>query len=342
MRHRIPPGTAHRVVAPVRTDPDGVGGPTRRQASGPEWRRSSHGLYVPSDVELTPAQRVLEAGYLVPRCGAVTGWGSLHWQGATWFTGTRADGTLVDVDIAVPAHRIRTQAGFHMTGDRFDPAEAVSLDGIWVAWPVPAAFFAMRYAPSVTEAALVLAMAAFDDLVSVEEMTAHALDHPAYTGVPRCRDALPRAVENCWSPQEFRMLTWWEDAGFPSPLANRPVFDLAGRHIGTPDLIDPVAGVIGQYDGGVHLVGDAPRADAVRDAAFEHHGLEQVTARAGDLGGRFVSDLRSAYARAAARPQSDRTWTTELPGWWVPTFTVEQRRALSAADRERWLGYRAA
>lgn len=338
----VAPGTEHGVVAPVRPDPTGRRPPTRRQAAGPGWRRSSQGLYVPADVPLTPAQRVVEAGVLVPRAGAVTGWGALTWRTGGWFTGTRPDGSLVEVDLAVPAHRIRSRPGFHVTGDRFFPYEATNVDGIWVALAVVAAFFEMRYAASVRQAAAVLAMAAYDDLVSVAEMEEHALAHPAYTGVPQCRDALPLVSENCWSPQEQRMLSVWElDAALPRPLVNQPLFDLRGHHIGTPDLVDVRAGVLGQYDGGLHLVGDAPERDATRDSVYARHGLETVTARAGDLGGGFVAALRSAYARAARRPQADRTWTADLPSWWVPTFTVEQRRALCAEDRERWLRYRA-
>lgn len=343
MQLRTTPGTLHGAEGPVRTDDTGQRGPTRRQAAGPHWRRSSRGLYVPSSVPLTPAQRVLEAGYLVPRYGAVTGWGALLWHGASWFDGTSADGGLVPVDIAVPAHRIRSQAGFHMTGDRFDHHEASCVDGIWVASAAMATFFAMRYAASVRQAATVLSMAAYADLVSIEEMTTYALDRPAYTGVPQARAALARADENCWSPMEVLMLDTWERAGFGRPLTNRPVFDFDGRHLGTPDLVDPVRGVVGQYDGRVHLVGSRPADDAGRDERFRRYGLETVTARAGDLGtGRWDAALRDAYARAAARPSYDRAWTLDLPASWVPTHTVELRRALTAEERGRWLRYRAA
>ena len=56
----------------------------------------------------------------------------------------------------------------------------------------------------------------------------------------------------------------------------------------------------------------------------------------------FVARLREAYARAERRPAEDRRWLPGLPGWWTPTFTVEQRRRLSAAERSRMLRYRQA
>ncbi len=53
----------------------------------------------------------------------------------------------------------------------------------------------------------------------------------------------------------MRMI-WVVDAGLPRPLCNMPIFDRHGRHIGTPDLLDPVAGVVGEYDGALHLAGE--------------------------------------------------------------------------------------
>ena len=50
-------------------------------------------------------------------------------------------------------------------------------------------------------------------------------------------------------------LVWELDAGHPRPLCNVPLFDRHGRHLATPDLVDPGAGVVGEYDGAVHLTG---------------------------------------------------------------------------------------
>ena len=124
------------------------------------------------------------------------------------------------------------------------------------------------------------------------------------------------------------------------PLTNRPVFDLDGRHIGTPDLIDPEAGVVGQYDGRLHLAGERRAADLRRDQRFAEHGLRTVIMVAADRRdpAAYHRRLRSAYADATSRPVAQRAYTLELPAWWRPTFTVEQRRALSPEDRRRWLG----
>jgi hypothetical protein len=134
----------------------------------------------------------------------------------------------------------------------------------------------------------------------------------------------------------------WCGAGFPTPLTNRPIFDLNGHHIGTPDLIDPIAGVLGEYDGALHLAGTRRYKDVNREHAFRSHGLEPVVMMSPDLRdqSRFRGRLRDAYARAERAAASDRLWTLQRPPWWPDTFTVEARRQLSDRDRGIWLRHR--
>jgi hypothetical protein len=332
-------------VLPVRVDPTGQAGPTKREAAGPEWRRSSRGWHVQSYVEQTPAQRVAELGMLLPaKYGSVTGWGSLTWRGGWWFTGTRTDRSFLPVPLALARHLLRWQPGMRLCEERWDPAEVEVVDGLPVASAVRAACFEARYAPDLESAVVALDLAAFHDLVSIEEAADWMLRHPSYTGIEQGRQAVGLADENAWSPTEPSMRLEWLRAGFPCPLTNRPIFDRSGRHIATPDLVDPHAGVVGEYNGGLHLEGQRRYADIKRDATYRSLGLEPVEMVAGDLSRRweFRQRLAAAYARAESRPVADRRWTLELPPWWTPTFTVEQRRALSQSERQRLLKNRLA
>lgn len=333
------PGAARGVVAPVRADPRGLTGPTPRAVAGRGWRRSSRGLYVPSYVEQTPAQRVVEVGVLVPRLAAVTGWGALAWHGGRWFSGLGPDGTsALPVPVATARRRIRPQPPFVLCEERLSPLECEHVDGIWVTTALRAVCFAMRYAPHVDAAVEVLDMACFDDLVSLKEVAAWIAGHPSYTGIQQARDAHPLGDENAWSPREVAMRLGWP-AAYPTPLTNRPVFDLDGHHLGTPDLLDPRWGVAAEYDGALHLTSSRRARDLAREERLRRHGLEPVTMVAPDVRDprAFRERLRSAYQRATRRSAADRRWTLALPPWWVPTFTVEQRRALTGRDREVWL-----
>jgi hypothetical protein len=97
-----------------------------------------------------------------------------------------------------------------------------------------------------------------------------------------------------------------------------------------------------EYDGSLHLVGEQRARDVRREEAFRRVGLEVVTVVSEDLAhrARLVRRILDARQRARWQAETRRAWTTDLPSWWVPTRTVEQRRALTDWQRERWLRHR--
>jgi len=337
-----PLGLPRHLAWPVGIDPDGLTGPTEGCARGKRWRRTSRGRYVPAEVELTCEQRIVEAAAVLPAYGGVTGWAGLRWLGGGWFEGVRR-GSASPVTLAVADRSIRPQPGIATSEERLDPTELEVHRGLRVTTAMRSLFFEMRYAATDTEAVQYADMAAYDDLVTRDRVRAFVAVNPGWTGVGRSRVAAADMEENAWSPTEVTMRrTWKHDAGLPSPLCNRPVFDLAGHHLGTPDLIDPVAGVAGEYNSTLHLEGTRRSLDVAKEARLRAAGLEFAEMLTGDLANPFpfINRLREAYARAARIPAADRRWTIELPPWWVPTFTVEQRRALTEDQRARLLRYR--
>lgn len=328
----------------MRIDPDGKSGPTPKQARGPSWRRTSHGLYVPAGVELTTDQRIVEAAAVLPAYGGVTGWAGLSWLGGRWFGGDRS-GEPRPVMLATADRSIRPQPAFGIatSEERMSPRELTVHRGLQTTSAMKSLFFEMRYAATEGEAVQHADMAAYDDLLSRAEVCAFVGINPGWTGIDQARVAAGDMAENAWSPTEVTMRRTWEHvADLPRPLCNRPVFDLNGRHLGTPDLIDPAAGVLGEYNSALHLEGSRRSIDVAREARFRAAGLECVEMLTGDLTDPFpfIGRLREAYARAARIPATDRRWTIEPPPWWIPTFTVEQRRNLTPEQRERLLGYR--
>lgn len=112
-------------------------------------------------------------------------------------------------------------------------------------------------------------------------------------------------------------LVWTLDAGLPAPLCNEPVFSLEGRLLGHPDLFDPVAGLVGEYDGADHLREDRRSRDRTREERFRDHGLEYVALVRGEMRRTafVVERLRAAYRRAPFTPEDQRRWTLEQPAW---------------------------
>ena len=298
---------------------------------------------MPASIDPDDAQqRVLEAAVLLPNVGAVTGWAAYAWVGAKWFAGM---GAGRPVTLATYGHKIVTQPGLAVSAERMPPPERCWVDGLPMTNPARSIVFEMRYAPYVREAVRWLDLAMASDHVSLNEVAAYVSTLNGWTGVGTAREAISLADENVWSPTEVDLrLLWRIDLGLTALVCNRPVFDLDGRHLGTPDVLDLEAGVVGEYDGKLHLEGKRRAVDLAREGLFRAVGLEYVTMVSRDLGdpGGFLRRTLEARSRARQIPAADRRLTIEPPRWWTPTHTVEQRRALSAVERERFLGDRAA
>jgi hypothetical protein len=326
----------------VRVDDEGRAGPTRMQARSKAWRRTSRGLFVPAATPQTVEQRIVEAAAVLPAYGGVTGWAALRWLGGTWFDGTDARGQR-PVVLALMDSSIRAQRGIALSEERVDPTQIAAHAGIRTTIATYALLFEIRHARTDGEASIAADMAAYSDLVSRVELAVLVAQCAGWDGIGRGRKVVGLMDENAWSPAEVTMRgIWTVEAGLPRPLANRPVFDLQGRLIGTPDLLDPMAGVAGEYDSELHLDSARRRRDREREERFRSAGLEPVVMVTGDIGDPwpFVARLRTAYARAVRRPRTDRRWTIEQPSWWTPTETVEQRRALTEDQRATWLRHR--
>lgn len=331
---------------PSRRERAGLEGPTAWGTRSGAWRQVGHNLWVPGHVDRTHRdQRVVEAAAQLPAYGGVTGWASLGWLGGVWFGGVGRGGELRPVPVAVSSgNRMRPREGLVISQEVVTPHNLARIDGVRVTTALWSVGYEVRKAISDEAAVVAFDMAAFNDLVSIAEIRDYIdSDLVARQGVERVRRILPLLDENSWSPMEpVLRLTWVDGVPAARVLMNRPVFDLDGRFVGTPDGIDPVAGVYGMYDGALHLAGEVRHVDVGKEAAYRALGLEGATMMAGDLADRapFQQRLREAYVRAARKPAAERRWTLETPSWWLDTTTVEARRALSTYDRTRLLAHR--
>lgn len=328
-------GEEHRqVTVPVRVGRGHLRGPSRNEVRGPRWRRTSRGFYVPAATRRTPEQRVVEAAVLCPDVAGVTGWAALRWMGAPWFDGTTDGGRReLPVTIATCYPDIRSQPGIVVCQERLRPSEVVEIGGLPVTSAARSVLFEMRYASSLAAAVVVADMAMFSDLVTTDELSEHALLLSGWTGIPQAREALGLACESSWSPMETRLrLLWEQQAGLPRPLANTPVFDLVGRHVATPDLLDVESGLAVEYDGALHLERPQRLTDLRRERRMRAVGLEIFSVVADDLSrpAHLAAQLRRSRRDAIRRRQGVPAWTVDPPAWWRRTQTVAQRRALAA------------
>lgn len=324
-----------RLVRPVRVDPTGASGPTRGQAAGPGWRRTSHGFHVPSDTPRgLPEQRILEQSVRLPAGGAVTGWAGCRLHRVGLLDGLAPDGvTQLPVPLALgTTGRIRGDEQIVRLYEALAREDVTSRYGIRCVVVERAAFDAMRLAEDEREATVVADMVAAAMRSSLVRMRAYVDSHPGCRDISRARRALELASEHSRSPSETRLrLTWVLDAGLPEPWANCEILDLSGRLLGVADLLDPVAGLVAEFDGADHRGRRRHTRDVDRDEAFRRVGLEVVRITGTHLPQRplVVDRLLAGRQRALCEPPGERRWVAR-----PNTLDVEQHLRARAALRE--------
>lgn len=308
------------LVRPVRRDPTGVSGPTRGQARGSRWRSTSYGWYVPTDTNAgSVEQRILEQSVKATGYGAISGWASLRWQGARYFTGEEFGEVLPVPILRAHGGHFEREGDSRISREQLRPSELMTAADVTCTIPARAAFDEMRRCGDLRSAVVALDMTLAAGLLCLGEYAEYVAHMQAWTGVPRVREALSLACADSRSPQESRMrLIWVLDAGLPPPLINRPVFDRTGKLLGLPDLLDAVSGVVGEYDGVDHKDAERHRRDVAREQRYREHGLEYFSLVGGDMRNRglCVDRMLAARRRARRTPKSARRWTTEVPEWW--------------------------
>lgn len=316
-RCSLPPG----LVRPVPVDPSGENGPTRRQASGSRWRRSSPGRYVPSGIDPvgTVEQHILEQATRLPGYGAVTGWASLRWQGAAYFDGRASGSGFLPVPLALGEHMIRGDSTVFIRRGQLAKDERREEHGISCTVWQRALFDEVARRGSLRHAVVAADMTWAAGLGSRAEFWSYLDQVRPRNGVVLNRAVAALARETSWSPQEVWMrLCWVLDAGLPEPLSNVPVFDLEGNLLGIPDLLDPAAGVVGEYQGAVHRDPQRHRSDVERADRFRDHGLEYFEIVGAQLHHAHTPyRMRRVRARAAFLPPDRRAWTLAHPAWWI-------------------------
>jgi hypothetical protein len=301
------------------------------------WRRTSLGLYVSSTVsDDAVEQRIVEQAARLPDRGAVTGWAALRLLGGAYFDGLSDGGrTRLPVLLAVGrAGTLKSGRGALVSRESLEDSEINLVQGVRCTRPLRALFDEMRRAGDARAAAVDLDMAVAARLVAIWQLAEYAAARTTWRRASVVATAVPLADERSRSPAESRMrLVWVLDAALPRPLCNRPVFDLRGRHLGTPDLLDVEAGVVGEYDGAVHLRTGGRARDIAREGRFRGAGLEYFTVVGSDLHDRDVVVERMLTTRDRALSLDvPRRWTIVAPEGWEADLSYGEELRL----REWW------
>jgi hypothetical protein len=320
------------LVPAVRVDPKGVAGPTPRGVRGRAWERIAPALYVPRDRPDCVEQRILEQSARLAEGSAVTGWAALRWRGAAYFDGRGPGGREeLPVPLQLGGGNLRPAGGSLLCWEQVAPSERERVGGIWVTTVQRALFDEMRRVDDELHRLRTIEMTVAARLTTAALQAAYVARRCAWTGVPQVRATLPRVRGTLVSPQEVWLHHVWEGLDLSRPLANQPVYDLDGNLIGVPDLFDPEAGTIGEYDGAQHKSRERHRKDVAREDRFRNAGLEYFTVVAGDSDAVACQRMLDARARSKFLPPESRAWTLTPPPWVRPVESLDhyfERRGL--------------
>lgn len=294
--------------------------------SGPRWRKTSHGFYVPAHRDATadsPSQRIIDAVALVPATGAITGWAAAFIDGVDQLDGVDPHTMRT---LAVPVSLGR-DVGRRSTGIATYTRERLPDDdvrvrfGIRVATGNRAAFDGSRCAGDLAEAVVFVDACAHSGTVALSGWRRYVDQHSGWSGIAQARKAAALADPAARSGWESRLrVLYVVEAGLPRPRVNIPVFDLEGKLLGIPDLLDEDAGFVTEFDGQDHRRRTQHRVDNLREEAFESAGLTVVRADSLDLQryrGELRRRLRDGHRRGCTRDRSRDRWTTKEPAWWI-------------------------
>jgi len=282
-------------------------------------------------------QRIVEQAERLGAYGTVTGWAALRWLGAAYFDGSDRAGARLPVPLCVGAGCLRPDPQVAILKRQLPLWEWDVVRGLRTATWERALFDEMIRLRTVRPSVVALDMCLAAGLGSLADFRGFLERVRPRNGVVLARDAVALGRDSSWSPQESWMrLCWMLDAQLPEPLSNVPVFDLRGRLLGIPDLFDPVAGVVGEYQGAVHRSRERHQQDVVRRERFREAGLEYFEVVAGELQDiRTATRMRRCRERARFLQPDERRWTLDRPEWWTDPDSRHRGivRIRSAGDR---------
>lgn len=229
-------------------------------------------------------------------------------------------GRVLPIDIVSGSLKRRSTGWVHYHKAVLARSDLSAVDHIPVTSRVRTVFDGARWAENVEEAVVCLDAMTMQAGLDLTELVAYAREHHQLHGGAQVLAALEFAAEHVASPWETRLrMCYRAQAELPAPLVNQPLFSLNGGFLGIPDLFDPEAGLIVEYDGKYHRDRRQHHDDNLREELLESANLIVLRVDALDLRSDrrpLVRRLRQAYHRGLRRARTFDHWTQTEPAWW--------------------------
>lgn len=227
------------------------GGLSKHLLDGPRFRRSTPGRYVPAGVEVSPAQRIVEAAAHMPAGAALGGWAAGYALGADRLDGLdrHLEPQPVVMCVRDALHRVSTPAVRYVRPKLADD-DLVDIGGISFTGAVRTAADLACWAADEVEAVVVLDVLLEAGVLDAAKLRLVRSKLVRRRGAAQAGIAVGLARAGVRSPGESRLrMAYVLGVGAPTPLINPRVTDEGGVFLGIPDLLDPEGGLVLEYDG---------------------------------------------------------------------------------------------
>ena len=255
---------------------------------GRAWCRTSRGFFRPSiDAKPSTTQRILDVVPLVPPAGALAGWAAAYIHGVDLLDGLdphSMEALPAEICLGSDTGRNGTSQ-VRYSRDPLSARDRQIRHGLSVTTALRTAFDGGRWACDLVEAVVFLDQITHVLPIDLPALGARSRGPTRWRGIARLRQALTLVDPASASPWESRLRMFYLlDAGLPRPLVNVPIFTPEGRFIAIPDLLDPEAGLVTEFDGQDHRRRRQHRNDNLREEKLEAANLLVCRVDSLDLG----------------------------------------------------------
>jgi hypothetical protein len=183
-----------------------------------------------------------------------------------------------------PRVKTRQRVGVQFTFSSLEPGDVLRVGGTQTTSGVRTTFDCLRFGRGRADALAQGDACLRFGLTTPDELEAYAAERRRWPGIRRVRELLPLLSPFAESPKESWMRLVWVDAGLPAPLVNPTLIAPDGTHLAKVDLLEPLTGLVGEYDGAWHELGSQPILDQVRQSLVSAGGFAFVRSTSTDLG----------------------------------------------------------
>ena len=259
--------------------------------------------------------RIQAAMAVAPADAVLSGWAAavVHGVPSDFLDGTWDGRAMMPVEFSVPGKDgARRRRGVRLRWSTVPAEDTVTYQGRPLTNRLRTTVDLARWSRTPARALAAVDLSLRHGLTTAQELQAFLPLMKRRQGIPLVRAAAGVGTMDAESPKESELRYYWLESGLPPPIVNAWIYDLRGTCMGRVDLLEPISGYVGEFNGHWHEMWDRPALDAKRNAGLRSVNLTLDEFTGFDVGwqGQFLCEerLTSGYAKAQQRDPRHDAW----------------------------------